>query len=262
MSDLRDNSMHNGGFTGFGLLQVEGRDRTTFLQGQLTQDITQLRPDGHCLRAAALNPPGRVLATAWAFASESAISLLLADSQAAFLAEHLKRYVLRSQVQLNLNPENWQADCLRRLTGSLEPAHWPIKTLEDLYSLMVQHGFAEVTRDTQAQFTAQQLNLDVCEAISFSKGCYTGQEIVVRTAHRGQVKRRLKRLRASSRVEDLKALSTLSASVVAGSADLAADSNAVVVNVAQRERETQLLVVTPLDSGDEFHWHGIQFSAY
>ena len=39
------------------------------------------------------------------------------------------------------------------------------------------------------------LNLDLLDGISFSKGCYTGQEIIARTQHLGRIKRRLYRLR-------------------------------------------------------------------
>ena len=39
------------------------------------------------------------------------------------------------------------------------------------------------------------LNLDLLDGISFTKGCYTGQEIIARTQHLGRIKRRLYRLR-------------------------------------------------------------------
>jgi folate-binding Fe-S cluster repair protein YgfZ len=39
------------------------------------------------------------------------------------------------------------------------------------------------------------LNLDALDGISFTKGCYTGQEIVARTQHLGRIKRRLFHLR-------------------------------------------------------------------
>ena len=35
------------------------------------------------------------------------------------------------------------------------------------------------------------LNLDILDAVSFSKGCYTGQEVVARVQHRGKVKKRM-----------------------------------------------------------------------
>jgi folate-binding Fe-S cluster repair protein YgfZ len=42
------------------------------------------------------------------------------------------------------------------------------------------------------------LNLDLLDGISFSKGCYTGQEIIARTQHLGRIKRRLYRLQLPS----------------------------------------------------------------
>ncbi len=44
--------------------------------------------------------------------------------------------------------------------------------------------------ETTDRFVPQMLNLDALDAISFNKGCYTGQEIVARAQHRGTVKRR------------------------------------------------------------------------
>jgi folate-binding Fe-S cluster repair protein YgfZ len=42
------------------------------------------------------------------------------------------------------------------------------------------------------------LNLDLLDGISFTKGCYTGQEIIARTQHLGRIKRRTCRLRLSA----------------------------------------------------------------
>jgi len=56
--------------------------------------------------------------------------------------------------------------------------------------LTVRSGIAEVLAKTQDQFVAQMLNLELTGAISFTKGCYPGQEIVARSQYRGEVKRR------------------------------------------------------------------------
>src|ERR1041384_6358002 len=40
------------------------------------------------------------------------------------------------------------------------------------------------------------LNLDVVGGISFTKGCYTGQEVIARAHYRGRVKRRMQRFRS------------------------------------------------------------------
>ncbi|MBM3396997.1 MAG: folate-binding protein, partial [Betaproteobacteria bacterium] len=44
----------------------------------------------------------------------------------------------------------------------------------------------------------QMLNLERIGGVSFTKGCYPGQEIVARSQHLGQVKRRLYRYRAEA----------------------------------------------------------------
>jgi len=59
----------------------------------------------------------------------------------------------------------------------------------------IRAGMPQVYGATSEQFVAQMLNLDLLDAISFTKGCYTGQEIIARTQHLGRIKRRLSRLR-------------------------------------------------------------------
>jgi folate-binding protein YgfZ len=58
----------------------------------------------------------------------------------------------------------------------------------------IRAGFPQVYSATQEQFVAQMLNLDLIDGISFTKGCYTGQEIIARTQHLGRIKRRLFRI--------------------------------------------------------------------
>lgn len=50
-------------------------------------------------------------------------------------------------------------------------------------------GIAEVSAATQEEFLPQALNFQIVGAVSFNKGCYTGQEIVARTQYRGKIKR-------------------------------------------------------------------------
>ncbi len=59
----------------------------------------------------------------------------------------------------------------------------------------IRTGLPQIYLSTREAFVAQMLNLDLLDGISFSKGCYTGQEIIARTQHLGRIKRRLYRLR-------------------------------------------------------------------
>lgn len=53
-------------------------------------------------------------------------------------------------------------------------------------------GIPLLSPATSGEFVAQMLNLDRLNAVSFNKGCYTGQEVIARAHYRGQVKRRLR----------------------------------------------------------------------
>ncbi len=59
----------------------------------------------------------------------------------------------------------------------------------------IRAGLPQVYAPSSELFVPQMLNLDLIDGISFTKGCYTGQEIVARTQHLGRIKRRMFRLR-------------------------------------------------------------------
>ena len=58
----------------------------------------------------------------------------------------------------------------------------------------VRAGLPQVYAQTREAFVAQMLNLDLLDGISFTKGCYTGQEIIARTQNLGRIKRRMFRV--------------------------------------------------------------------
>jgi len=59
---------------------------------------------------------------------------------------------------------------------------------------MIRAGLPLITAATQEEFVAQMLNFDVIGGVSFSKGCYPGQEIVARTQYLGKLKKRMYRV--------------------------------------------------------------------
>jgi folate-binding protein YgfZ len=58
----------------------------------------------------------------------------------------------------------------------------------------IHAGLPQVYPGNSGEFVAQMLNLDLVDGISFTKGCYTGQEIIARTQHLGRIKRRMFRV--------------------------------------------------------------------
>ncbi len=68
---------------------------------------------------------------------------------------------------------------------------WTIGQDSDWESLDIQAGLPWVEAGTQDIFIPQTLNLELIGGVSFTKGCYPGQEIVARSHYRGTVKKRM-----------------------------------------------------------------------
>ena len=69
-----------------------------------------------------------------------------------------------------------------------------------ILNLQHEQGLAFVNNETSDSFIPQMLNYQHSSAISFKKGCYTGQEIVARTHYKGKIKRKLYQLTAEYQV--------------------------------------------------------------
>jgi folate-binding protein YgfZ len=55
----------------------------------------------------------------------------------------------------------------------------------------IRSGLYRIDREDVGEFTPQAINYDLAGLVSFTKGCYTGQEVIARLHYRGQSKRRL-----------------------------------------------------------------------
>lgn len=75
----------------------------------------------------------------------------------------------------------------RLSTAMLSPAHSAASLLQD-----IRAGVATIEAATSEAFIPQMLNYDLLGAVSFNKGCYTGQEVIARAHYRGAVKRRMR----------------------------------------------------------------------
>ena len=94
-------------------------------------------------------------------------------------------------------PAQFEIWAPRSETGALWEtltARLPVTDTQHWRLALVRAGAAEIQRATVDQFLPQMLGYDTSGAVSFRKGCYTGQEIIARTHYKGSVKRRLQRL--------------------------------------------------------------------
>ena len=81
----------------FGLLRCSGAEAQSFLQGQLSCDVTGLAP-GQALYGSYNSPKGRMLASFLLWRDDAGYALQLPRSLCAPIAKRLSMYVLRSKV--------------------------------------------------------------------------------------------------------------------------------------------------------------------
>jgi folate-binding protein YgfZ len=177
------------------LLHFRGADAAKFLQGQLSNDMRLLAADRWTF-AGLHNPQGRVLAVLRIAALEPdhIIALLPADL-AERVATVLRRYVLRAKVAISCEPPASTERALGLIAARLPDAAQAL--LPPAHALDIAAGIPQVYAATSGAFVAQMLNLDCIGAVSFHKGCYTGQEIIARAHYRGRMKRRMQRFVAA-----------------------------------------------------------------
>jgi len=176
-----------------GLLRFRGPDAVKFLQGQLSNDIGALGTD-RLMLAGLHNPQGRVLALLQLAALEAdhIVALLPAELAELTLAT-LRRYVLRAKLTIT---NDSTADALAVLAAQLPAAAQVLQA--GVRARNVAAGLPQVYSATSGAFVSQMLNLDCVGGISFTKGCYTGQEIIARAHYRGRIKRRMQRFETAS----------------------------------------------------------------
>ena len=207
------------------VMTLAGADAIHFLQGQTTADFENTEP-GAVRFAAFCNPKGRVIADVLAIVvSNDQVMLRGRQAVMTALATHLKPYLSFSKS--TLSDSHWRISCEKigaqrsatehaarlqydadtlvridiprsddmteswRVSGTA--AHSQAAEPLALAEVDIMTARARVELETIGAYLPQDLNYDLNGTVSFTKGCYTGQEIVARLHYRGTPKRRLYR---------------------------------------------------------------------
>lgn len=191
------------------VIQVQGRDAAAFLQGQLSQDLDALPTRiGSSVDALLLQPTGKVDAllrlTRW-------VDGYLLDVDAGWgeaVRTRLQRFLLRMDV--SIEPLPWRCLALRGPrahevdTGALvlaadwpgwpgvdilgdpppEPEGVPRATADDYEAARIEAGMPRMGAELDERTIPAEAGV-VERAVSLTKGCFVGQELVARIDSRG-----------------------------------------------------------------------------
>ena len=192
-----------------GVIEVGGEDRETFLQGLVSNDVAEAVP-GHAVWAALLTPQGKWLADFFILADADRLLLDCERDQVPMLLQRLSRFRLRSRVTLRAAEElsvyaAWDGAPTVPAIAAPDPrlpeAGWRLLSTTPLPTTALQvdwdrHrlalGLPDGSRDMESEKTVLlEAGFDELHGVSWTKGCYMGQELTARTKYRGLVKRRL-----------------------------------------------------------------------
>ncbi len=175
-----------------------GEDVRGFLQGLVTQDTAAEMP----LWAGLLSPQGKALFDFFLWADDPNVLIDCEGSQAEALMRRLSMYRLRRKIAIVIDAD---AGVFWSKEGSSDPRHpdlgrrWTAAISADdadasgefrkhRLALGITEGLAELGCD---QTLWLETNAAELNGVSFSKGCYVGQENTARMNWRQKVNRRL-----------------------------------------------------------------------
>ncbi|MBD8546573.1 folate-binding protein YgfZ [Sphingomonas sp. CFBP 8760] len=181
------------------VLRVAGEDVRGFLQGLVTHDVAGTLP----VWAGLLTPQGKALFDFLLWADDDDILIDVEAAQAEAVARRLTMYRLRRAITIAIDPAlavHWSRDGNAGIADPRLPElgrRWlapPGGTpVDDAWtahrlSLGVTEGTGELGSGETLwlECNARELN-----GVSFTKGCYVGQENTARMHHRAKVNRRL-----------------------------------------------------------------------
>jgi tRNA-modifying protein YgfZ len=193
-----------------GYVEVFGPDAEAFLERMLSNEIASLRLGPEARPALLLTPKGRIIAPLRAVREKSDAFLLITDARelAEPVAETLRRARFATKCDINVLP--W--DGYLHLGVDLGPGAtrnhdfgveafetWgprsvmqvPVVDALELESLRIEAGTPAWGKELDESVLPAEAGLDRTH-ISFTKGCYPGQEPIARLHHRGHVNRTLR----------------------------------------------------------------------
>ena len=189
------------------LLKISGKDAEEFIQNQFTNDIGKLDNKKVQINAYCQHQ-GKIIALFWVIRMDESFLLSFPIDLLEKIESRLKMFVIMSDVVI----EN--VSSLFSQIGLINESSLNEFRINDNLALLIEDSInhnaelpqneiawnkacfdsclPEVYIKTSEKLVPQMLNLDINElGVSFSKGCYPGQEVVARLHYLGYAKRRL-----------------------------------------------------------------------
>lgn len=188
------------------VLRLSGEDVHGFLQGLVTNDLDLLE-DGKPLWAGLLTPQGKVLFDFILWADWQDVLIDCEAAQAEALVKRLTLYRLRRPIRIerdDILAVHWAFDGPGPFDPRLQSLgrRWlapPGDPAEGWHAFRLAQGVTEGSAELgQDKILWLECNAAELNGVSFTKGCYVGQENTARMNYRAKVNRRLVAVRTDA----------------------------------------------------------------
>jgi folate-binding protein YgfZ len=207
------------------IIAISGPEARDFLQGLVTNDVAEGLAPGTGLYTALLSPQGKILFDFFVTEGEGALLLDCARDSLDALLKKLKMYKLRARIDVeargqlavysNLqgHPENRPVAYADRAVTYLDPrlaalgmrsigaiAEMPanLPGPRAYHAMRLALGVPEAGDFGFEKIFALDAGLEELHGVSFTKGCYVGQELTSRMKHRATARKRIVTLAAEA----------------------------------------------------------------
>jgi folate-binding protein YgfZ len=194
------------------LIAITGEDATNFLQGIITQDITAA--DEKPVFSAILSPQGKWLFDFFVIKTTDGYHLDVHKQTADALIKKLSLYKLRAKVAIT-KMDGWRLGYIESHADAFaDPRHtsFPARlwvegekpmpsgllSMEQLRIERLNHGLPEGGIDVTENETLLDVGYDLLHAVSFTKGCYVGQEVTARMHYKSIARKGFYHVQAES----------------------------------------------------------------
>lgn len=200
------------------IIAISGPEARDFLQGLITNDVAEGLAPGAGLYTALLSPQGKILFDFFVTEGDGALLLDCARDSREILLRKLKMYKLRARIEIeardqlgvysNLNghPENRAVAYADRAVTFPDPrlaalgfrsigarAEMPanLPGPRAYHEMRLALGVPEARDFGFEKIFALDAGLEELHGVSFTKGCYIGQELTSRMKHRATARKRI-----------------------------------------------------------------------
>lgn len=232
---LRSGTGYVEGFSD--IVWLGGADAVSFIDGQVSQDVASMT-EGTTARSFLLTPRGKLVALLWVLRGAETVGLVVDRGYGSAVVDHLETFKFRVDADLTIDESSTLEVWGPRLIKAAERAGidggagWNqnptrvaallqgpvlerlvVRGEEDAAAVADVRPAGRIAADTvRVEAGEPVMGVDVDEstipqetglvpdAVSFTKGCYVGQELVARIDSRGRVNRRLMGIRVSENV--------------------------------------------------------------